>query len=106
MIANAYVTIWSVNENEDGRITARFSESNKDKNTGEYKTTFTGYAVIRDKAIANTIADNWRGEKGAFGNATLALSNWYDKVAKKEHSNICMLGFEPYKAEDKKINLG
>ena len=106
MIANAYVTIWNVHENVGGIITARFSESNKDKNTGEYKTTFTGYAVIRDKAIAETIADNWRGEKGVFGNATLAISNWYDKDAKKEHTYITMLGFEPHKAEDKKINLG
>lgn len=106
MIANSYVTIWSVNEKEDGRITARFTESNKDKNTGEYKTTFSGFATIRDKAIAETIADAWRGEKGAFGNATLAITNWYDKDNQKEHTYITMLGFEPYKAEDKKINLG
>ena len=88
----SFATVWT-SEVKSQRLTrCRISISKKNKDTGEYDQTFSGYVAFAGSAAASRAAK--LKERDRIKLLEVDVENSYDKENKKEYTNFLVYDFE------------
>lgn len=93
--SDARATIWGTPESISPRLTKlKLSIGHKDKNTQEYKISFSGYVDFCGSAIASKALS--LKERDRITLKRVDVTNKYDKEKKITYTNFWCYDFEPY----------
>lgn len=86
------IKIWEVKRHEDKYIDVRASTSAKDKRTGEYETSFSGF--VRLIGTAKEQFEKQHKDSVTMKIGHCAVGNNYDKNSRKEYWNCMIFSFD------------
>jgi len=89
----AWATVWEVKKNPSGRsFNVNLSTSKKDRDTGEYETDWSGYAMFAGDA-AKKAATLKRGDRIKLNGCEVTTK--YVKEQEKKYTNYTVWDYEP-----------
>ena len=89
----AWATVWEVKRNPSGRsFNVNLSTSKKDRDTGEYETDWSGYAMFAGDA-AKKAATLKRGDRIKLNGCEVTTK--YVKEQEKKYTNYTVWDYEP-----------
>lgn len=90
-----FATVWKV-EDKGRYAQAQISTSRKNKDTGEYFSDFSGYAIMGGRAYEKAKKLDTSPRSGARIRVTeCSVTNKYDKEKKITYTNIAIFDFDP-----------